>query len=102
MARSSYRGSKDLSAVSRLLSFSVVARDRRTSIRLEPELWDALCEIAEREGQDVNTLVRQAEAVAFTGTRTSAVRVFIVAYFRAAANKTSRRSKPSRRLTGPG
>src|SRR5947209_5490849 len=56
-------------------------------MRLEPELWDALAEICERESQDMSTLVRQVEAAGHMGGRTSAVRVFIQNYFRAAATE---------------
>ena len=55
-------------------------------MRLEPELWDALKEICAREGRDMSQLVRQAES-ARGGGRTSAVRVFVVQYFRTAANE---------------
>jgi predicted DNA-binding ribbon-helix-helix protein len=74
-------------AVSRLVNRNVVAERGRTSMRLEPELWDALLEICEREGQDVSTLVRQVEAAGHTGGRTSAVRVFVLDYFRSAATE---------------
>jgi predicted DNA-binding ribbon-helix-helix protein len=56
-------------------------------MRLEPELWDALAEICARERQDVSHLVRQIEAVGHSGGRTSAVRVFVLQYFRAAASE---------------
>ena len=56
-------------------------------MRLEPELWDALTEICEREGHDMSTLVRQVEAAGHIGGRTSAVRVFILNYFRQAATE---------------
>jgi len=55
-------------------------------MRLEPELWEALREICQREGRDISQLVRQAEATR-SGGRTSAVRVFLVEYFRVAANE---------------
>lgn len=71
--------------VSRLVNRNVVAETGRTSMRLEPELWDALLEICEREGQDMSTLVRNVESTAPPGGRTSAVRVFVVNYFRSAA-----------------
>jgi predicted DNA-binding ribbon-helix-helix protein len=61
-------------------------------MRLEPELWDALLEICERENQQMSVVVRQIESVGCDGGRTSAVRVFVVNYFRAAA-----RSAPHRR-----
>jgi predicted DNA-binding ribbon-helix-helix protein len=56
-------------------------------MRLEPELWDALLEICHRERQDMNRLVRQIEAEGHGGGRTSSVRVFVLQYFRAAANE---------------
>jgi predicted DNA-binding ribbon-helix-helix protein len=54
-------------------------------MRLEPELWDALLEICDRESQDMSTLVRRVEQEGHEGGRTSAVRVFVLGYFRAAA-----------------
>ena len=74
-------------ATSRLVNRNVVAERGRTSMRLEPELWDALIEICDRESQDMSTLVRQIEAAGHSGGRTSAVRVFILNYFRAAATE---------------
>jgi predicted DNA-binding ribbon-helix-helix protein len=72
---------------SRLINRNVIAERGRTSMRLEPELWDALGEICEREDQDMSTLVRQIEAAGHTGGRTSAIRVFILNYYRAAATE---------------
>ena len=72
---------------SRLINRNVVAERGRTSMRLEPELWEALAEICRRERQDINHLVRQIEATGHSGGRTSAVRVFIVRYFREAASE---------------
>jgi predicted DNA-binding ribbon-helix-helix protein len=71
---------------SRLVNRNVVAGRGRTSMRLEPELWDALAEIGARERQDINRLVRQIEATGHSGGRTSAVRVFVLQYFREAAS----------------
>jgi predicted DNA-binding ribbon-helix-helix protein len=73
---------------SRLINRNVVAGRGRTSMRLEPELWDALLEICQRERQDINRLVRQIEAEGHSGGRTSAVRVFVLQYFRAAASES--------------
>src|ERR1700761_8773548 len=74
-------------ATSRLINRNVIAERGRTSMRLEPELWDALTEICEREDQDMSTLVRKVEAAGHTGGRTSAIRVFILNYYRAAATE---------------
>lgn len=57
-------------------------------MRLEPELWEALLEICEREGQDMSALVRGIEQIGHSGGRTSAVRVFVISYFRHAATET--------------
>jgi predicted DNA-binding ribbon-helix-helix protein len=65
-----------------LINRNVVAERGRTSMRLEPELWDALAEICRREHQDISRLVRQIEATGHSGGRTSAVRVFVLQYFR--------------------
>nr|WP_294518552.1 ribbon-helix-helix domain-containing protein [uncultured Rhodopila sp.] len=75
-------------STSRLVNRNVVAERGRTSMRLEPELWDALQEICERESQDMSTLVRQVEANGHEGGRTSAIRVFILNYYRAATTET--------------
>lgn len=72
---------------SRLINRNVVARRGRTSMRLEPELWQALVEIGERERRDVSSLVRKAEGEENPGGRTSAVRVFVLDYFRSAATE---------------
>jgi len=73
--------------VSRLINRNVVAERGRTSMRLEPELWEALLEICGREGRDMSALVRKVEQNGHAGGRTSAVRVFVLAYFRAAATE---------------
>src|SRR4029077_6908964 len=72
---------------SRLINRNIIAGRGRTSMRLEPELWDALADIFVRERRDMNRLVRWIEAAGHSGGRTSAVRVFVLQYFRAAANE---------------
>jgi predicted DNA-binding ribbon-helix-helix protein len=74
-------------SVSRLVNRNVVAERGRTSMRLEPELWDMLSEICEREAHDMSTLVRQIEAAGHAGGRTSAVRVYIANYFYASSTE---------------
>ena len=76
---------------SRLVNRNVVAERGRTSMRLEPELWEALSEICDREDRAIGDLIRQAEQSAPAGSRPSAVRVYIVRYFREAATETGHR-----------
>jgi predicted DNA-binding ribbon-helix-helix protein len=78
--------------ISRLVNRNVVAGRGRTSMRLEPELWDALLEICEREGHDMSTLVRRVEEAGHSGGRTSAVRVFILDYYRSASTEAGHAS----------
>ncbi len=70
---------------SRLVNRNITAGAGRTSMRLEPEVWDALREICLREGLELRELIKQVEQTAAPGGRTSAVRVHVLQYFRAAA-----------------
>lgn len=56
-------------------------------MRLEPELWEALTEICQREGVSPSELCRRIERTGVPGGRTSAMRVFIVNYFRTASTE---------------
>lgn len=64
---------------------------QRTSLRLEPAMWDALEEIARREGRSINEICTILEDVRGRSTRTAALRVFILHYFRMAATETGHR-----------
>lgn len=63
-----------------LINRNIVVGNHRTSIRLEPEFWNALAEIAKREGQSVHHLCTEIDRAAQDVSRTAAVRVFVVAY----------------------
>lgn len=73
---------------SALISRNLIIRGRRTSARLEPDMWVALYEIAQREGRSIHEICSMIDQ---TKPRecslTAAVRVFITAYFRAAATE---------------
>ncbi|MBP7252282.1 MAG: ribbon-helix-helix domain-containing protein [Alphaproteobacteria bacterium] len=59
---------------------------KRTSIRLETALWEALEDIGEREAKSIGELCAII-AERKTGTNlTASVRLFIIAYFRLAAH----------------
>jgi predicted DNA-binding ribbon-helix-helix protein len=67
---------------SRLVNRNVIAGSGRTSMRLEPEFWEALADICARERVGMGTLVRRIEARGHAGGRTSAVRVAVLQYYR--------------------
>ena len=66
---------------------NIWVRGRRTSIRLEPQIWDMLAEICRREfcaTEDVCSYVDGRGR----GSRASSLRVFILDYFRASATES--------------
>ena len=65
-----------------LVSRNIRLDDHRTSIRLEPEMWDALAEIAALEGESVHGLCGRVDEMRGELGRTAAIRVFIVTYYR--------------------
>ncbi len=73
---------------SALVSRNLMVGSKRTSARLEPEMWSALFDISRREGRsihDISTLVDEARAP--NASLTAALRVFVMAYYRAAATE---------------
>lgn len=70
--------------------------DRRTSIRLETGMWNALYEIAREEGCTVNDLCTAIyENKEGESTFTSTLRVFLINYFRGPAGRRGRRARDS-------
>ncbi len=74
---------------SSLINRNVIVDGRRTSVRLEPEMWDALGEIAEREKRTVHQICSDVDRTRTESTLTGALRVFILTYFREAASATA-------------
>jgi predicted DNA-binding ribbon-helix-helix protein len=86
---------------SRLVSRNVKGDQGRTSMRLEPELWSALEEMCRRERLGIRDMVRRIGAKARPGGRTSAVRVELIDYFRAAATEEGHRAAGHGSLSEP-
>lgn len=76
---------------SRLVNRNVTVARGRTSMRLEPELWSALEEMCARERISMTEAIQRIDACGLPGSRTSAVRVKLVRYFRAAATEEGHR-----------
>ncbi len=86
--RSSVKIATDSSKRSSLVSRNITILGRRTSIRLEPEMWGALNDIAEKEKctvHDICTLVYVRKNV--RTSLTAAIRVFLMLYYRAATTE---------------
>ena len=76
------RGRPPTGARSTLVMRNVVVAGVRTSMRLEQAMWDALHEIATHERTNINELVTRISRASGRASRTSAVRVFIMSFYR--------------------
>lgn len=73
---------------STLVSRNVTVLRKRTSVRLEPEMWHALKEIADRESCTIHDLCSLISLRKKSDTSlTAAIRVFLMMYFRAASTE---------------
>jgi predicted DNA-binding ribbon-helix-helix protein len=61
-----------------MVKHSVRIAGHATSISLEPQFWEALCEIAARRGQSVNALLSEIDNTR-DGNLSSAIRLFVLA-----------------------
>ncbi len=78
---------------STLVIRNVTVSGRRTSVRLEPEMWAALNEICKRERRSVHEVCSSVADRKHPDTSlTAAIRVFIMSYFRAAATDDGHRA----------
>jgi len=73
---------------SSLISKNITINGRRTSVRLEPEMWQALSDIAGRERCTIHQLCSLIQVKkARNSSLTAAIRVFLMLYYRAAATE---------------
>lgn len=74
-----------------LINRNVTTASGRTSMRLDQETWDALAEICHREDMYLGELITKIEQQPDRprSGRTAAVRAYVVAYYRAAAQAGS-------------
>lgn len=88
MAYHQLQSENDASLGSTLVSRNITVNGRRTSVRLEPEMWRALKEISSRESCSIHEL---CSLISFRKNKrtslTAAIRVFLMLYFRAATTE---------------
>ena len=70
--------------MSTLVNRNVTVSGHRTSMRLEPAMWEALEEICRREKLTVHEGCSLVDSPRTQSSLTAAMRVFILGYFRAA------------------
>lgn len=86
-------------APSALQSKNVRIHKHRTSVRLEPAMWNALNEIAGLEGCSIHDLCGAVHDLKDPGTSfTAALRVFMMEYYRSAALVNSQVSQVQKRV----
>ena len=78
-------------SASTLINRNVTVAGRRTSMRLEPAMWDALQQICRREGKTLNELVTEIDRQRQESSLTAAIRVYLLLYFSAAATDEGHR-----------
>ena len=74
---------------SNLVSRNIRIRNRRTSVRLEPSMWQALVEICEAQGLTINEFCGLVDEARGDSSLTAAIRVAIVDYYRELARSGS-------------
>lgn len=73
--------------MSRILKRSIEIAGHRTSVTLEDDFWRALNEIADARGIALRVLVAEIDAARGEANLSSAIRLFVLAYFRDAAQR---------------
>ena len=73
--------------MSSLFNRNVTVAARRTSVRLEAAMWDALFDVAQGERQTVKKICTKVDRTRKELTLTSGLRVYILLYFRRAAKR---------------
>jgi len=70
---------------SSLVIRNVVVAGHRTSVRLEPVMWEALRDISVRRKVTIHDLVTEIDRERTASSLTAAIRVYIVDFYRSAA-----------------
>lgn len=76
---------------STLVNRNVTVGNHRTSIRLEPAMWEALHQICRREGKTLHELVTEIERERAQSSLTAAIRVYVMTYYKDAATDEGHR-----------
>lgn len=71
--------------MSTLINKNIMVDGRRTSMRLEPEMWDALSDICRFENMKLSHICHLVNQHRRGGSLTSCMRVFIISYYKTVA-----------------
>jgi predicted DNA-binding ribbon-helix-helix protein len=88
MSETKSKGASARNGRSTLVSRNVTIGTHRTSVRLEPEMWNALRDIVRRERLSMHLICTEIDRRKVEGSSlTAAIRVFVMAYFQVAATE---------------
>jgi predicted DNA-binding ribbon-helix-helix protein len=73
---------KENNMKSAIVKRSVVLNGHKTSVSLENEFWEGLRDIGDAKSAKLSDLVRQVDQERSNGNLSSAIRVFVLSYFR--------------------
>ena len=79
-------------SVSTLVNRNVTVTGHRTSMRLEPLMWEALHQLCRRECKSLNEVVTEIDRQRTESSLTAAIRVFLLRYYSAAATDEGHRN----------
>lgn len=82
------QGKSEEQSNSTLVNRNVTVNGHRTSMRLEPAMWDALEDVCRRESLSIHDVCSLVDTRRTQSSLTAAIRVFILGYFRAAVTET--------------
>ena len=86
--------------MSSLIIRNVRVRGKRTSVRLEQTMWDALVEISGRENQTIDEICTRVNENRLETGFTASLRVYILNYFRNALRTSERGGRVAARPQG--
>ena len=76
---------------SAIIKHSVVGSTHKTSVSLEDQFWESLKQIADHANVPLGKLVEQIDQGRTRGNLSSAIRIFVLEYFR---SRHARRGEP--------
>lgn len=78
-----------------LVPRNITIAGHRTSVRLEPTIWEALHEISQNRLLNINDLISEIDRDRSASSLTSAIRVYVVEYLRTASVLAALSSTPA-------
>jgi predicted DNA-binding ribbon-helix-helix protein len=82
-----------------MIARNVTVGGNRTSLRMEPAMWDAVTEVIDREGSSIHDFCTRVARGRGAASMTAAIRVFVLNYFRTAASEAGHRAAGHGKIT---